>query len=144
MASALAKRAPSKYFMMENSHEGSNVQLMYPVRRMHRRRSAPLPYHRTVNPAPSKSSEPLGPYGHGLDGSNRAPIVITRPREYRVIPKTTSAGGSAADQALRDSNAKLLEQLSQSKARQERAAEERRKKRKAAVDGPKAASRAAK
>ncbi|KAJ7780678.1 hypothetical protein DFH07DRAFT_765196 [Mycena maculata] len=109
------------------------VYFMHPVwhlKSIHRR---PVPCRSA--PPTASSSEHLGPYGHGLAGSNRPPIVFTHPSEYQV-PLTKKPAG-AADKALRESDAKLLAQLAQSKSHQEsreNAARERAAKRKAAVD----------
>ncbi|KAJ7440831.1 hypothetical protein B0H11DRAFT_2252649 [Mycena galericulata] len=109
--------------MEANSH----IQYMYPhLARQQRRRNAP-PSRRAYQQA----ADLQGPYGHGLDGGNAPPIVVTRPAAYRApaAPKRTSA-----DQALRDNDAKLLARLAESKTKREGEEEVKRQlKRKAAT-----------
>ncbi|KAJ7459134.1 hypothetical protein B0H11DRAFT_1924468 [Mycena galericulata] len=101
--------------------EEGHVQIMYP--HLARRR------YRTRPPAPPRSRPIQSPYGHGLDGTNAPPIIVTRPAAYRKRAAAPS-GTSGADQALRDSDALLLARLAESKEKQEK----RRLKRKAASD----------
>ncbi|KAJ7429663.1 hypothetical protein B0H11DRAFT_2265152 [Mycena galericulata] len=93
--------------IMEEGH----VQIMYPhlARRRHR--------HRPV--APPRSRPAQSPYGHGLDGTNAPPIVITRPVAYRQQPALAGVSGCrSADQTLRDSDAVLLARLAESRENQ--------------------------
>ncbi|KAJ7763611.1 hypothetical protein DFH07DRAFT_956420 [Mycena maculata] len=87
---------------------------------------------RPLRPAPRRAGPQddaaPGPYGHGMNGSS-APVVITRPPEY--LPRKAAPRRPSADQALRDSDAKLLAQLAESKSKQEKHEKLVRTKRKA-------------
>ncbi|KAJ7511929.1 hypothetical protein B0H11DRAFT_2214799 [Mycena galericulata] len=96
-----------------------HVHIMYPHLARRRRRTKP--------PAP-RSHPTQSPYGHGLDGTNAPPIVVTRPAAYRK--PVTASTSSGADKALRDSDALLLARLAESKEKQEKM----RLKRKASTD----------
>ncbi|KAJ7458376.1 hypothetical protein B0H11DRAFT_2243074 [Mycena galericulata] len=100
-----------------------HVQIMYPhlARRRHRHRLS----------APPRSRPAQSPYGHGLDGTNAPPIVVTRPAAYRQQPVPAGVSGRrSADQALRDSDSVLLARLAESQQKQR----QRLLKRKAAAE----------
>ncbi|KAJ7430012.1 hypothetical protein B0H11DRAFT_1943836 [Mycena galericulata] len=112
------------YLMME---EEGHVQIMYPHLARRRRRNYKPPVQPRSRPTPS-------PYGHGLDGTNAPPVVVTRPAAYRQ-PAASSSG--AADRAQRENDAMLLARLAESRQKQE----QRQLKRKAGPASDSAAKR---
>lgn len=94
-----------------------HVQIMHPHLCRRRRQYKPRP-RAAHAPISQYEAEGLGPFGHGLSGTNIAPVVITRPHAYRR-PTPSPSVSTTPDDVLRQNDAKLLERLAHSKAKQE-------------------------